>query len=117
MAFAPEQVGEMGEGCEGRRSFLVPDRWCRFGCISYQVPLVFIVMAVETEQLPVAPIERVVVMVVVFVVDGELVQLFAVKFSATMRTNPREKFEGKGPIRLFAMKRGAPCHESLRIIG
>jgi len=49
---------------------------------------VLIVVTVETEQLPVAPVGRIIVVVVVFVMDRELVQLLAVKFTPAVRTDP-----------------------------
>jgi len=60
--------------------------------VSHLIPLVLIVMAVETEQLPVTPVGRIVVVVVVLVMDRELAQLLAVKFASAMRTDPRKHF-------------------------
>ena len=56
-------------------------------------------------------------MVVVLVVNRELVQLLAVKISSALCTDPWEELEGEGSIGLLAMRRDAPCHESLRSIG
>ena len=83
----------MGEGREGRRALLRPARRWFSGRIRHLIPLVLIVVTVETEQLPVAPIGRVVVVVVILVVDRELVQLLPVKFASTMRTNPWKHFK------------------------
>ncbi len=47
-----------------------------------------IVVAVETEQLPVAPVGRIVIMVVDLVMDRELAPLPAVKVASAVRTNP-----------------------------
>lgn len=49
-----------------------------------------VVMAVETEQLPVAAVGGIIVMVVVFVMDGELTQFLAVKLAPAVGTNPGE---------------------------
>jgi hypothetical protein len=49
-----------------------------------------VVMTVETEQLPVAAVRRIIVMVVVFVMDCELTQLLAVKLPPAVGTNPGE---------------------------
>ena len=90
--FAFDQVREMGEGRESRWSFLFPARWCLAGPFSDQIPLVFIVMAVETQQFPVAPVRGIVVMIVVLVVDRKLTQLFAVKVASAVCTDPRKYF-------------------------
>ena len=82
----------MGEGGESRRSFLFPARRCIARRIGYQIPLVFIVMAVETQQFPVAPVRGIVVMIVVLVMDRELAQFFAIKVASAVRTDPGEYF-------------------------
>ncbi len=46
------------------------------------------VVTIETQQLPVAAIGRIVVVVVVLVMDRELTQRFAGKFASAMRTEP-----------------------------
>ena len=72
-----------------------------------------IVVTVETEQLPVAPIGRIVVVVVVLVMDRELAQLLAVKFASAVPTDPRKYFERLLSIGLLQLSLGSPCHESL----
>ena len=62
-----------------------------WGC--HLVPLVLIVVTVETEQFPVASVRRIIIVVVVFVMNRELAQLFAIKFSSAMRTDPGKHFE------------------------
>jgi hypothetical protein len=49
-----------------------------------------IVVTVEAEQLPVAAVRRIVVMVVVLVMDCELVQLLPVELAPTVGTDPGE---------------------------
>ena len=85
-----EHVREMGEGREGRRLILLPPRRRFIRRISCLIPLVLIVVAVETEQLPVAPVRWIIVVVVVLVMDGELAQLLAVKFTPAVRADPRK---------------------------
>ena len=80
----------MGEGREGRRLVLLPARRRFIRRISCLITLVLIVVTVETEQLPVAPVGRIVVVVVVLVVDRELAQLLAVKFTPAVRADPRK---------------------------
>ena len=54
------------------------------------IALMFIVVTVEAEQLPVAAVRRIVVMVVVLVMDCELVQLLPVELAPTVGTDPGE---------------------------
>jgi hypothetical protein len=49
-----------------------------------------IVVTVEAQQLPVAPVRGIVVMVVVFVMDRELAEPPPVKFASTVGTDPGE---------------------------
>ena len=86
--FALEHVRKMGEGREGRRSILLPARRRLIRCVSYLIPLVLIVVTVDAEQLPVAAVERIVVMIMVLVMDRELVQVLAVKVATAVRTDP-----------------------------
>ena len=46
--FALQQVGELSEGGESRRSFLLQASGCTIRLLSHQIPLVLIVMTVET---------------------------------------------------------------------
>ena len=77
------------------------------------IPLVLIVVTVETQQLPVASVGRIVVVVVVLVMDRELAQLLAVTFAAAVRTDPRKYLERLLSVGLLQLKLGAPCHASL----
>jgi hypothetical protein len=49
--------------------------------VRIQVPRMRIVVTVDTQQLPVAPVGWVIIMVVVFVMDRELAKLLALKFT------------------------------------
>lgn len=77
------------------------------------MPLVLIVVTIETEQLPIASVRRIMVMVVIFVMDGELAQLLAVKLPPTMPTDPGKHFERALSIGLLQLCLGVPSHESL----
>jgi len=48
----------------------------------------FIVVTVETQQLPIAAVPRIIVVVMVFVMDRELTKLFAIKFASAPGTDP-----------------------------
>lgn len=58
-----------------------------------EVPLVFIVVAIDAEQLPVAAVGRIMVVVVVFVVDRQHVHCRAIELPGASTTNPREHLE------------------------
>jgi hypothetical protein len=49
-------------------------------------------MAIDAEVLPVTPIGRVIIMVVVFVVYGEFMNILSGKVAATAGTYPRVYF-------------------------
>ena len=72
LGLALEQIGKMGKGGEGRRSIWLSARCGLTRRVSYLIPLVLIVVTIETQQLPVAPVGWIVVMVVVLVMDREL---------------------------------------------
>ena len=103
----------MGKGGEGRRSiwFSARRRLTRRG--RHLISLMLIVMTIETQQLPVAPVGWIVIVVVVLVMNGELAQLLAVKLSPAVRTDPWEHFERVLSIGLLQLKLGASCHTSL----
>jgi len=69
---------------------------------------VFIVVTVETQQLPVAAVGRIVVMVVVFVMDRELAKFSALEFSPAARTDPGKKLECFLPVTLLTLMLAAP---------
>ena len=113
LGVALEQVSEFGKGREGRRALLRLPRRCFIGRVRHLIPLVLIVVTVETEQFPVAPITRIIVVIVVLVMDGELVEFLAFKLASTMRANPWKHFEGLLSVGLLQLSLGAPCHVSL----
>jgi hypothetical protein len=82
--------------------------------VGHLVPLVCIVVTVETQQLPVAPVGRIVVVVVVLVMDRELAQLLAVTFASAMRTDPRKHLERVLSIGLLQLSLGALCQTIFR---
>jgi len=87
-----DQIPKVGERRKSRRLFVIPVRRCLTGGVSHQIPLMLIVMTVETQQLPVAAVRGIVVMVVVLVVDCELVELLAFKFTSAVSTDPGKYF-------------------------
>jgi hypothetical protein len=103
----------MSEGSEGRRPVLLSASRSFTGWIRQLIPLVLIVVAVETEQFPVAPVWWIVVVVMVFVMDCELAQLLTFKFTPAMRTDPRKHFEGLFTVGLLQLSLGLSCHANL----
>ena len=82
---ALEQIGERGEG-----SIWLTARQRFIRSVTDLIALMLIVVTVEAEQLPVAAVRGIVVMVVVLMMDRELVQLLSIKLSSTMGTDPGE---------------------------
>ena len=81
--------------------------------MSHLIPLVLIVVTVETEQLPVASIGWIVVVVMILMMDSKLAQFLAVKFASAMRTDPGKQFDRALPISLLQLSLGVSCHASL----
>jgi hypothetical protein len=85
---ALQHVIETGERLIGIRGLaLHPGRRFSRG-ISHLLPRVLVVVAVEAEQLPIAAIGGIIVVVVVLVMDRDLAQLLAAKFTAAPGTDP-----------------------------
>jgi hypothetical protein len=78
----------MGKWGEGVVWLTARSRYVRLA--SDLIALMLIVVTVEAEQLPVAAVRRIVVMVVVLVMDCELVQLLPVELAPTVGTDPGE---------------------------
>ena len=76
--------------------------------ILIQISRVLIVVAVETQQFPVASVWRIVVVVVVFVMDRELTKLFAFEFTPAPRTDPGKNLERSLPITLLPLLPATP---------
>ena len=99
----------MGEGPKGRRLIALPTgRWFT-SCISDLIPLVLIVVTVKAEQLPVASIGWIVIVIVVFVMDRELTELFTAEFASAPPTDPGIHLERLPPIGLLPLIPVAQC--------
>ena len=72
----------------------------------FQSPLVFIVMAIQTQQLPVAAIGRVVVVIVVPVMNGQLTKVSVCEFAGAAPTDPRIDLERLLSVALLALGSG-----------
>lgn len=87
---------EVGEGRVGCRLSLV--RTAGIAACGFELALVFIVMAVEAEQLPVAAVGRVVLVIVVAMMHGQFAQVAKGKFTGASAAYPRINLQ-----RLFAI--------------
>jgi hypothetical protein len=70
---------------------------------------VFVFMAIDTEQLPVAAIERIVVVIVVLVMHGQLAQTDTGEFTSAPAANPRKQFERPITIRCLSLTAVPTC--------
>jgi len=62
-----------------------------------------VVMTVDAKEFPVAPIRRIVVMVMVLVVNRELLELFALELAAASAADMREKLQSAFAVGLLAL--------------
>lgn len=105
---ALQQVLESSERSVGRTWHVLPTRRRLAIRVSHLLPGVLILMAVEAQQFPVAPVGWVVVMVMVPMMDREFAQLCAAKFAPTPRTEPGIHLERLGAIGLLPLRLVAP---------
>src|SRR5262249_39216513 len=98
----------IGEWPIGARGLALLTRRGRTICVSNLLPGVLIVVAIETQQLPVAPVRGIVVVVVVLVMDCEFAQLFAAKFASAPCADPGIQLERLGAIGLLLLRLVAP---------
>ena len=82
-----------------------------------QLPLVLVVVTVQTEQLPIAAIRRVVVVIVITVMNGQLTQIDACEHSSAAATDPRIDLQRALTIALSALVGGASRvgHDSIQL--
>ena len=71
--------------------------------VSDLLPRVFIVVAIEAEQLPVTAVGGIVVVIVVLMMDRELAQLFAGTFASAPRTTPGIQLQRLPPLGLLLL--------------
>ena len=83
-----------------RRRFVIP--------FLIQISRVLIVVTVETQQLPVATVGRIVIVVVVLMMDRELAKFLALKIAPAPRTDPGIDLERLLPITLLPLLPVAP---------
>lgn len=66
-----------------------------------QVAGVLIVVAVEAQHLPVTAIRRIILEIVVFVMNGQFVQVLAGEITAATGADPRQDFQCLFPVFYF----------------
>jgi hypothetical protein len=67
------------------------------------LPRVLVVVTVEAQQFPVAPVGGIMVVIVVFMMDRQFTQRFAAEFAAAPGTDPGLHFERLSPIGLLLL--------------
>jgi len=98
--FVFQQGIEAGKRPVGSRRLLLAARLRLVVPFLFQVLRVLMVVAVDTQQLPVAAVGGIVVVVVILVMDRELTQSLARELAPAIRTDPREHPERPLPITL-----------------
>ena len=68
----------------------------------FQLSLVFVVVAVQAQQFPVAAVDRIVVVIVVAMMDRQFAQIGAGELAAAAASDPWINFQGPFPIALLA---------------
>jgi len=73
-----------------------------------QILRMLLLMTVEAQKLPVAPVRRIVIVIVILVMDRKLTNSLARKFPPAPCTDPREYLERSFPIGLLPALPVAP---------
>jgi len=68
----------------------------------------FIIMAVDTQQFPIAAVRRVVIMVMILMMDRELTKFFTSKFAPAPGTDLGEDLQRTFSIALFSLSLALP---------
>jgi len=83
------------------------------------IPGVLVFVTVDTQQLPVAAVRRIVVVIVILVMDREFSNLSPREFSPAPGTDPRKNLERSLPIGLLPTLLVAPSlgYNLVRLLG
>ena len=71
-----------------------------------QITAMLVFMAIDTEVFPVAPVGRIIVVIVVLVMDREHAKILTAKFASTPRTDPGVHLKRLLPITLLPLAPG-----------
>ena len=63
----------------------------------------FVVVTIDAQQLPVTAVGRIIIVVMIFMMYGELNEIGAIKFASATTTYPRIKLESLLSVALFAL--------------
>jgi len=91
----------------GRRRLLAASRRSAIP-FRHLIPGVLVFVTVDTQQLPVAAVRRIVVVVVILVMDRELSNFSPREFSSASGTDPRKNLERSLPIGLLSTLSKSP---------
>lgn len=85
----------------------------------FQLPLMFVVVAVHAQEFPVASIRRVVVVIVIAVMDCEFAKVGSGAFARAATTDPWIKLERLLPLALFALygSTASVRHDAVQFVG
>src|SRR5699024_666088 len=87
---------EIGEPCKGIKGALNLAAIGIFGSAvarNFLHALMFIIMTIETQQLPITAIARVIIMVMIAVMNGQFAHIAVIKLPLTAPTHPRIHFK------------------------
>ncbi len=79
----------------------------RFSAYMFGVFLMFPVMAIQAKILPVAAVGRIVVVVVIFMMHGQLMQVFSGEFPAAASTDPGKEAQSLLTVFSHTLNRAA----------
>jgi len=118
LLFALQQSLEISERSVGGQWLFLATRGLLAIPFRIQIPRVLIVVTIETQQLPVAPVGRIVIVVMVLVMNRELTKFLACKFATAPRTDPGVNLERLLPIGLLPTFPVAPslCNDLVRLV-
>jgi hypothetical protein len=63
-----------------------------------KIPLMFHVVAIDAQQLPVTAVRRVVIVIVILMMDGEFLELLAGKLPSAAAADMRKHLQGPFPV-------------------
>jgi hypothetical protein len=104
LLFVLQQGSEAGEWFKGAQWLLIAARRHVVIPFSIQGPRVLVVVTVEAQELPVASVRRIVMMIMVLVMDGELTESLATELPPAPGADMGENFERSLPISLLELR-------------
>lgn len=116
LVFAFQQSVKIGKWpVRGLRRRLFARR-ARFGETIALIPHVLIVVTIKAKQFPVAAVRWIVIVVVIFVVNGEFPQPLATEFTTATGTDPWIQFECLSPVAPLPLSLLSPSHRDNLVV-